>query len=93
MKFSQMRSDDLPEIDVSVKECVNAGQWFLFKANADEQHACFFLKVHNDVYALGPHGEILSPLTNQNDMKMNEIIYFEDLPKPASLSNQFTSVC
>lgn len=89
MKFSHMRSEDLPEIDVSVKECVNAGQWFLFKANADEQNVCFFLKVHNDVFALGAHGEILNSIPNQEDMKMNEIVYFEDLPKPASLSNQF----
>ncbi|WP_455845773.1 hypothetical protein [Pantoea agglomerans] len=92
MKFSHMRSDQLPEIDVSVKECVNAGQWFLFKANAQEQHICFFLKVHNDVFALGAHGEILNSLPCHNEMKMNEIIYFEDLPKPASLSNQFASV-
>lgn len=91
MKFSHMRSEELPEIDISVKECVNAGQWFLFKANADEQHICFFLKVQNDIFALGAHGEILNYLTNQCDMKMNEIIYFVDLPKPVSLSNQFAS--
>lgn len=92
MKFSHMRSDELPEIDVSVKECVNAGQWFLFKANADDQNVCFFLKVHNDVFALGEHGEILNSYSNQNDVNMNEIIYFEDLPKPVSLSNQFASI-
>ncbi|MBY6246204.1 hypothetical protein [Citrobacter werkmanii] len=89
MKFTSIRSSELPSIDISVKECVNAGQWFLFKANTSDDLVCFFLKVEKNIFALGERGEVLTHFPLEN-IEMNEFVYFEDLPKPASLSNQFS---
>ncbi|CRE89247.1 TPA: hypothetical protein ACX4EX_001670 [Yersinia enterocolitica] len=88
MKFTSIRSTELPGIDISVKECVNAGQWFLFKANTSDAQVCFFLKVEKDIFALDQQGAPLTHFPLEN-IEMNEFIYFDDLPKPISLSNQF----
>ncbi|HGY4820409.1 TPA: hypothetical protein ACNV1K_005182 [Klebsiella aerogenes] len=90
MKFTSVCSAELPGIDISVKECVNAGLWFLFKANAKDARVCFFLKVEKDIFALGGKGELLTDFPLEN-IEMNEFVYFDDLPKPTSLSNQFAA--
>lgn len=89
MKFTSINSTELPEIDISVKECINAGLWFLFKARTCNTQACFFLKADKSLYALSERGDILD-VNPIDKIEMNEFIYFEDLPKPMSLSNEFS---
>lgn len=91
MRFVDILSSDLPEIDDSVKKCINLGQWLLIKIDDEyfpEIEACFYLKVGNDFFALGEKGEIITTFHSiENDVHINEIISFSDLPKPESLSN------
>lgn len=91
MKFVNIPSSELPEIDASVKECVNKGQWTLFRAEANDlpgEHVCFYLKAGKDLFALGEHGKVITFFqTVNNEIPMNEVIYFSDIPKPESLSN------
>lgn len=91
MKFSKIHSSDLPDIDVSVKECVNAGQWFLYRINKANASGSFFLKLDHEIYALGKRGEVLSIHPAEEDIEMDEALYFDDLPNPISLSNAFIS--
>lgn len=89
MKFTSIQSTALPEITDSIKECVNLGQWFLFRANCDDANVFFFLKTGKDIYALGEHGRILMSTPLQSNVDMDELFFFSDMPRPASLSNSF----
>ena len=40
MRFNHLHSDDLPNIDMSIKKCINSGQWFLFKAPSEAGDGC-----------------------------------------------------
>ncbi|NIY92586.1 hypothetical protein [Vibrio diazotrophicus] len=88
MKFKHIHSDELPNIDHYVKECVNAGQWFLFKSPNKETEASYFLKVGKEIYGLDESGKILLSLQPE-ELTMDELFYFDDVPRPVSLSNQF----
>ncbi|AXV70901.1 hypothetical protein CJO74_01115 [Ralstonia solanacearum] len=91
MKLNNILSADLPEIDESVKECINLGQWLLFKSwtksHAHPQVA-FYLKAGSSVFELSERGRILQELNqNEEGLEIDEVFYFADLPKPTSLSN------
>lgn len=95
MKLSDIKSTALPEIDKSVKECVNLGQWLLFKSEA-KSHAhegvAFYLKAGASVFKLSESGRILQELDHDEEegLEIDELFFFSDLPKPTSQSN---SVC
>lgn len=91
MKLHDILSSDLPEIDESIKECINDGQWLLFKS---QTIACpggsnrFYLKVGQSVYALSELGGVIQEIEKPNtNFSIDELFYFSDLPKPRSLSN------
>lgn len=95
MKLINIESSILPDIDSSVKECVNLGQWLLFKpAKKLVKHddVSFYLKVeHSCYFGLNDLGGIVCQLDNvTQDLVMDEVFYFSDLPKPLSLSNIFS---
>lgn len=91
MKFVNIPSSQLPEIDPFVKECINQGQWTLFKAEKgeiDDRKVAFFLKAGKEIFALNQSGKVISVFQTVNhSIEMNEVIYFSDIPKPESLSN------
>lgn len=89
MKFTGIPSAKLPRIASSIKECINQGQWFLYKAHDSGNHNIqFFLSTGVDVYALDAYGEILDLApTQSNNLSTDEFYFFSDLPRPASLSN------
>lgn len=91
MKFVNIPSSQLPEIDPFVKECINQGQWTLFKAEKgeiDDRMVVFFLKAGKDFFALNNTGKVISVFQTLNhEPEMNEVIHFSDIPKPESLSN------
>ncbi|MBF9002006.1 hypothetical protein [Vibrio nitrifigilis] len=89
MKFTHIQSKDLPNVDPYVKECVNSGQWFLFKSPNKETEASYFLKVGKEIYGLDESGKILLSITPE-ELTMEELFYFDDVPRPVSLSNQFS---
>ncbi|AIL60472.1 hypothetical protein [Pseudomonas alkylphenolica] len=95
MRFNNILSADLPEIDETIKECVNGGQWLLFKSDSisrSEVPADFYLKVGQSVYALDGEGHIVGELDRPNDnFRIDELYYFSDLPKPRSISNAISS--
>ncbi|EMI4394600.1 hypothetical protein V6473_004541 [Vibrio parahaemolyticus] len=88
MKFSHLHSADLPNIDMSIKRCINSGQWFLFKAPAEESEAFYMLKVNNTLYLLDRSGNPLNEMRLDSELVMDEIFYFDDIDSPTSLSNQ-----
>ncbi|KDE37366.1 hypothetical protein AW40_06800 [Kosakonia radicincitans UMEnt01/12] len=91
MKFVNIHSSELPEIDTFVKECINQGQWTLFKAEKgviSDTKVAFFLKAGKDFFALNKEGRVISVFQSLDyNIEMNEVIHFSDIPKPESLSN------
>lgn len=87
MKFTGLQSAALPDTSDSIKECVNLGQWMLFKSDTHQVGVCFFLKTGKEIFALNERGKILSTTPLQERVEMSEIFFFCDLPKPDSLSN------
>ena len=91
MKFKYIHSEELPNVDRYVKECINSGQWFLFKSSATSTEASFFLKAGKEVFGLDESGNMLLSVEPE-ELAMEELFYFDDVPRPVSLSNQF-AVC
>lgn len=87
MKFTSIHSTDLPDIPDTVKECVNQGQWLLFKASEADVGVQFYLKTSKDIFALNENGQILPSTPVSKTMDMDELYYFSDINKPVSLSN------
>ncbi|WP_126623672.1 hypothetical protein [Bordetella hinzii] len=91
MKLVQILSSRLPEIDDAVKECVNQGQWLLFKAPVGEFGACraaYFLQANSVVFALNELGGVMEQVAEDvQTPQIEELFYFSDLPQPTSLSN------
>ncbi|HHP0514160.1 TPA: hypothetical protein ACRZ3R_005003 [Vibrio harveyi] len=94
MKFKYIHSEELPNVDRYVKECINSGQWFLFKSSARNTEASFFLKAGKEVFGLDESGNMLLSVESveSEELAMEELYYFDDVPRPVSLSNQF-AVC
>lgn len=93
MKFTYIHSSELPSIDESIKACVNSGEWFLFKANQSDEGVFYFLKVGHELFSLNQTGEFLASSSLSKNIEMDEFFYFDDLPKPVSLSNQYVTAC
>lgn len=93
MKLHDILSSDLPEIDDSVKECVNLGEWLLFKSDGSTASpSSFYLKTDSKVYELDERGKLLHQIEGSSDkIEIDEIYYFSDIHRPASLSN--TRLC
>lgn len=93
MKFIDIKSDNLPDINITIKECVNLGQWMLFKPNVrliECDDVSFYLKVEKSYFCLNKFGKVICQIDNvTTNFVMDEVFYFSDLPKPLSLSNSF----
>lgn len=90
MKLHDIESSRLPEIADSVKECVNMGEWLLFKTASPEADgdAVFFLKTATSVFMLSDSGRVLQELAKgQEKLQIDELFYFSDIRKPVCLSN------
>lgn len=91
MKFHDILSERLPEIDDSVKECVNLGEWLLFKTDVSghgHHEAAFYLKTDSAIFELDDSGRVLSTVAEGVDnLEIDELFYFSDVCKPSSLSN------
>lgn len=90
MKLHYIQSQDLPHIDEHVKECINSGQWVLFKSNAVHGSAVFFLQADKEIYGLDATGNLL-PTLDSEEVVMDELFYFSDVARPVSLSNKFSA--
>ncbi|MOA25079.1 hypothetical protein D3C78_1457850 [compost metagenome] len=91
MKIIDILSSDLPGIDDPIKECVNLGQWLLFRSEEivrTKGENTFCLKIGHSVYLLSERGYVISQIEGGTEkLGMDEIFYFSDLPRPHSLSN------
>ncbi|VVE14542.1 hypothetical protein PPN31114_02828 [Pandoraea pneumonica] len=90
MKLHDIESSRLPEIADSVKECVNLGEWLLFKVESsmDGQEASFYLKTATSVFELSDSGRVLHEVKDGVEkLEIDELFYFSDIRKPISLSN------
>lgn len=91
MKLTNVQSTDFPEISDAIKECVNRGQWLLFKSSSISDkgfHAPYYLKVDTQIFELDGLGKILNTIPREGlSVQIDELYYFSDLPKPSSLSN------
>lgn len=87
MKLHDIDSSILPEIADSVKECVNMGEWLLFKT-ARPEDGDFFLKTPTSVFKLNDRGQVLQEIpSGTGQLTIEELFYFSDVRKPLSLSN------
>lgn len=90
MKQHNIVSSRLPEIADSVKECVNMGEWLLFKSEAQQggRQPAFYLKTSSTVFELNDEGKVLHEVEHGADkLEIDELFYFSDIRKPISLSN------
>ncbi|MCE1019459.1 hypothetical protein LU640_14025 [Pseudomonas monteilii] len=90
MKLHDILSARLPEIGDSVKECVNLGEWLLFKTEASvgRHTAAFYLKTDDCIFELDDSGRLLQEVTEDADkLEIDELFYFADISRPTSLSN------
>lgn len=87
MKLNNLLSSDLPEIDESIKECINLGQWLLFKSKSKKHtSAVFYLKAGTSIFEVSKQGKVLKESKTRN-ISIDELYYFSDMPRPHSLSN------
>ncbi|WP_175850314.1 hypothetical protein [Burkholderia cepacia] len=91
MKLHDILSARLPEMDDSVKECVNQGQWLLFKTDApssDHHEVALYLKTGSGVFELSDSGKVIQEVEGgAGNLEIDELFYFSDVRKPISLSN------
>lgn len=89
MKLHDILSSRLPDIDDSVKECVNMGEWLLFKSeDSTSSAASFYLKTDSKIYKLDDRGKLLHQVESSSEkIEIDEIFYFSDIHRPISLSN------
>jgi len=91
MKFNDILSSDFPEIDESVKQCVNFGQWLLFRSSSIDKRSAqahLYLKTDEQILELDASGKILKAIPREGvSLQIDEICYFSDIPRPQSLSN------
>lgn len=90
MKLHDILSATLPDIDDSVKECVNLGEWLLFKTEESnrQHHGAFYLKTDSSIFELDHRGRLLHEVAQDaGKIEIDEIFYFSDIKKPNSLSN------
>lgn len=91
MRLTDILSKSLPEIDESVKECVNLGEWLLFKSEkpgSDNDPQNFYLKTDSSVFELDCRGGILKEMEDGTEsLEVDELFYFSDVYKPESISN------
>ncbi|HEY4318009.1 MAG TPA: hypothetical protein VGN04_10435 [Herbaspirillum sp.] len=90
MKLHEILAAELPDIDDSVKECVNMGEWLLFKTEVHKagSEAAYYLKTSTGVFELSDRGEVLQEVAASGDsLEIDELFYFSDVRKPDSLSN------
>ena len=90
MKLNNILSSDLPEIDNSIKECVNLGQWLLFKSHGLEKdpETVFYLKAGSKIFSLNQAGKVLETMDRDKlNVHIDELFYFSDIAHPQSLSN------
>lgn len=94
MKILDIRSSELPEIDDSVKDCVNNGLWLLFKPESTEAFdasaqasVVYCLKAGARMFGLSANGSVVSVIDRSTSVGIRELVTFSDVPKPAALSN------
>lgn len=96
MKLIAILSDQLPEIADSVKECVNQGEWLLFRGPSEgpEDRDGLFLKIGQDLFELDDVGHVVAERVHARQAPtIDTVYYFSDLPRPHSLSNvRYSSV-
>lgn len=90
MKSSRINSSELPGIDDSVRECINRGQWLLFRSDraGNTTGSPYFLKVGREIFKLDSRGGVVEQMLDSDcHLEVDEVFYFSDVPQPDSLSN------
>ncbi|EKN6183537.1 hypothetical protein DVQ53_21835 [Yersinia enterocolitica] len=89
MKLHDILSSQLPDIDNSVKQCVNLGEWLLFKPEGStSSSSSFYLKADSKIYELDNRGRLLHEIDDPSkNVEIGELFYFSDIHRPVSLSN------
>jgi hypothetical protein len=90
IKSSRIPSSTLPGIGEPVRECINRGQWLLFRSGRTgfTDSSPYFLKAGNEIFKLDSRGALVEQVEDRDfRLEVDEIFYFSDIPQPASLSN------
>lgn len=91
MKSFRIPSSKLPDIDESIRECINRGKWLLFRSDSVgvSDKSPYFLKAGSDVFKLDNSGKIIEKMDDQDiHLDLDQVFYFSDIPQPESLSNR-----
>ncbi|KOA99095.1 hypothetical protein AE921_13080 [Xanthomonas arboricola] len=90
MRSFRIESSDLPGIEESVRECINRGQWLLFRSGRAGvvDGSPYFLKAGREIFKLDSRGSLLEKIVDSEfNLGVDEVFYFSDIPQPDSLSN------
>lgn len=89
MNVNMILSTSLPELDLSFVECINLGQWMLFKPDYGDNDGgeLFYLKADERCYLLSSNGALIRKVNLNEYHGVRDVYYFSDIPRPTSISN------
>jgi len=88
MELKRIRSAELPDIDMSVKERVNDGRWTLFRTHQQDadREVAYYITGDASLYRLDKSGKVVSIGAASEAPRIDEIVHFEDVRSPRSIS-------
>lgn len=90
MRSFRIPSSVLPGIDESIRECINRGQWLLFRSDRAgvSDNSPYFLKTGREIFRLDSRGTLVEQMKVRDfHLDVDQVFYFSDIPQPDSLSN------
>lgn len=88
MNSLRIPSDNLLNLNGTVKTLVNQGVWFLYLKKKPSEDNRYILIADNNVFHLDRYGKITALSERSGiDKKIGKSVYFSDIPLPDSLVN------
>jgi hypothetical protein len=90
MENKTISKDQFTILDDNIKTLINQGNWFLFEIGSLSNPHIHYLLAADDQFCIFDSNENMIDLmdTRPVDVTYKKIIYFNDIPRPESLSNQ-----
>jgi hypothetical protein len=90
MENKMVSKNQFNDLDENIKFLINQGNWFLFEiGSSSNPHIHYLLAADNQFYVFDNNENIIELMdTRPVDVTYKKIIYFNDIPRPESLSNR-----
>jgi hypothetical protein len=84
-----MSKNQFNTLDDNTKFLINQGNWFLFEVDSSSDPRTHYLLAADDQFYIFDGNKNMIDLMNKRpvDVTYKKIIYFNDIPRPESLSN------